>query len=135
MDPVQTDRRQAPRSDQPRPSGRRAELRAPVRLLVSVETLDGTRRVSLLEVSLSGARLEGETLPPVGKDVVLTCGSVEAFGTIVWAAGERCGVHFDDPIGIPELVALRRVAVAAKDAGMTAEEYEAAADWQTGLAR
>jgi hypothetical protein len=135
MDPVQTDRRQAPRSDQPQPSGRRAEPRAPVRLPVSVETLDGTRRVSLLEVSLSGARLEGATLPPVGKDVVLTCGSVEAFGTIAWAAGERCGVHFDDPISIPELVALRRVAVAAEDSGMTLEEYEAVSDWQSGLAR
>jgi hypothetical protein len=135
MDPVQTDRRQAPRSDEPQPSGRRVELRAPVRLPVSVETLDGTRRLILLEASLSGARLEGEALPPLGKDVVLTCGSVEAFGMIVWAAGNRCGVHFDDPISIPELVALRRVAVAAKDAEMTPEEYEAAADWQNGLAR
>jgi hypothetical protein len=135
MDPVQTDRRRAARSNEPQPSGRRAELRAPVRLLVSLESLDGTRRVSLLEVSLSGARLEGAPLPPVGKDVVLTCGTVEAFGTIAWAAGERCGVHFDEPISIPELVALRRVAVAAKHAGMTPEEYEAATDWQTGLAR
>jgi hypothetical protein len=72
---------------------------------------------------------------PVGNNVVLLCGEVEAFGTIVWAAAERCGMLFDEPITIPQLVALRRLASRAADAGMTPEELEAAADWQNGLAR
>jgi hypothetical protein len=135
MDSVQSDRRKTSRDSNPELSGRRAELRASIRLPVSIETLDGVKRISLLEASLSGARLEGAGLPPVGKDVVLLCGDVEAFGTIVWTAGERCGLHFDEPIRIPELVALRRAAVETADAGMTPEEIEAAADWESGLAR
>jgi hypothetical protein len=135
MDSVQSDRRKTSRDSNPELSGRRAELRASIRLPVSIETLDGVKRISLLEASLSGARLEGAGLPPVGKDVVLLCGDVEAFGTIAWTAGERCGLHFDEPIRIPELVALRRAAVETADAGMTPEEIEAAADWESGLAR
>ena len=107
----------------------------PIRLPVSAETLEGRKRIGLLEVSLNGARLEGADLPPAGKDIVLLCGAVEAFGRIVWAAGERRGMHFDEPISIPELVALRRIAVAAEDAGMTPQEFQAAADWESGLAR
>jgi len=135
MNSVQPDRRKASRAENAALSGRRAELRAPVRLAVAIETLDGKKRISLLEASLSGARLEGPGLPPVGKDVVLLCGAIEAFGTIVWAAGERCGMQFDEPITIPELVALRRLAATTAGAGMTPEEIEAAADWQNGLAR
>ena len=135
MDPVKTDRRRRRAATSLSPAAAGRSRGRPCACPSRSRCSTARRRVSLLEVSLSGARLEGAALPPVGKDVVLTCGSVEAFGTIAWAAGERCGVHFDDPIGIPELVALRRVAVAAEDAGMTPEEYEAVTDWQSGLAR
>lgn len=135
MDSVQSDRRKAPRSGDVQRSGRRLEPRAPVHLPVSVETLDGKKRVGLLEVSLHGARLEGAGLPPVGRDIVLVCGSIEAFGQIVWAAGERRGMNFDQPITLPELVALRRVAASIEDSGITPEEIQAVADWESGLAR
>ena len=135
MDAVQPDRRKGARDANPDCSGRRAELRAPIRLPVAIETLDGKKRISLLEASLNGARLEGAGLPAVGRDVMLQCRDIEAFGTIVWAAGERRGLHFDEPISIAELVALRRAAVATDEAGMTPEEIEAAADWESGLAR
>ena len=135
MDAVQPDRRKASRDADSELIGRRAELRAPIRLPVSIETLEGVKRISLLEASLSGARLEGANLPGAGKDVVLLCGEVEAFGTIVWAAGERRGLHFDEPISVSELVGLRRAALTTSEAGMTPEEVEAAADWESGLAR
>lgn len=135
MDTVQPDRRAATRATDPERKGRRAEPRAPLRYPVAIETLDGKKRISLVEASLSGARLEGPDLPAPGKDAVLICGAVEAFGTIVWVAGERCGMQFDEPLAIPELMALRRVAMTGERAGMTADEQQAAADWQNGLAR
>ena len=92
-------------------------------------------RISLLDVSRSGARLEGAGLPAVGKDVVLKCGAIDRLGTIVWAVGERCGVLFDEPISTRELVTLRDIAVAAEHAGITPEEEQAAADWMNGLTR
>jgi hypothetical protein len=135
MEAVKSDRRKAPRADDSERSGRRSQPRAAVNLPVTITTLDGNKRVGLLEVSLSGARLEGAALPQVAKNAVLMCGGVEAFGTIVWATGNRCGMQFDEPIGLSELVALRRAAVAVEDSGITAEEIQAVADWESGLAR
>ena len=135
MTTVQSDRRTKARRGDPDRKGRRAEMRAPVRLPVSAETLDGTKRIALLEVSLSGARVEGAGLPGAGRDIVLMCGSVEAFGTIAWAAGERRGIRFDEAISPADIVALRNVATAAENSGITPEEIQAAADWESGLAR
>jgi hypothetical protein len=132
---VQSQRRKAPREDDPELRGRRVERRAHIVLPGSAEALSGMMRISLLDVSRSGARLEGAGLPAVGKDVVLKCGAIDRLGTIVWAVGERCGVLFDEPISTRELVTLRDVAVAAELAGITPEEEQAAADWMNGLTR
>jgi len=135
MTAVHPDRRNAPRNDDPELRGRRAEPRAYIQLPASVEALDGRNSVSLLDVSRTGARLEAADLPAVGKDVVLRCGAIDTFGTVVWNISGRCGVHFDAPIGRQDLMALRAVAVAAERSGITPDELQATADWANGLAR
>ncbi len=79
--------------------------------------------------------MEGASLPLVGTDVILRCGAIDVFGTVVWATDERCGVHFDEPVSPRELVALRQLAVASERYHMTPEELQAAADWLNGVAR
>lgn len=135
MATVQSDRRNAPRRDDPQLRGRRAQPRAPILLSGSVDAIAGRKRVSLLEVSLEGARLEGADLPATGKDVVLKCGPVDAFGTVIWATSNRRGVQFDRPISTHELVELRDASVSAEQAGITPDELQAMADWANGLAR
>lgn len=71
----------------------------------------------------------------VGKDVILRCGALDTFGTVVWAVDGRCGVAFDEPISTQELIAIRHLAVAAEKSQMTPEEIQAMADWKNGLAR
>src|SRR5262245_39061086 len=129
------DRRLAPRNDDPELRGRRVEPRAYLHLPASVEALEGRSSVSLLDVSRTGARLESDCLPVTGKDVVLRCGSLDTFGTVVWNASGRCGVQFDEPIGGRDLMTLRAIAVASERSGMTPEEVQAKADWANGLAR
>ena len=131
----QPERRNAPRNDDPELRGRRDEPRARLLLAASVEALSGHHHVNLLDVSRTGARLEGGELPAVGKDVVLQCGEIDTFGTVVWHSGEQCGLHFDEPISGPELIALRNAAMAAERSGMTPEELQARADWANGVAR
>jgi len=131
----QPDRRNAPRNDDPELRGRRAEPRAYIQLRASVEALDGCNSVSLLDVSRTGARLEGTDLPAAGKDVVLRCCAIDTFGTVVWNISGRCGVHFDEPIGVQDLMELRAVAVVTERSGMTPDELQATADWANGLAR
>jgi hypothetical protein len=89
----------------------------------------------LLDISRAGARVEGAQLPEVGKDVVLKCGGVEAFGSIAWIAADRCGIHFDEPIPGRDLLTLRALAAEGSGSEMTYEEREAAEDWANGLAR
>src|SRR4051794_36617850 len=135
MAAVQSQRRKAPRHEDPELRGRRSEPRAYLLLPASVEALDGRLRISLLDVSPTGARVEGTGLPAAGKDVILRCGKLDTFGTIVWSASDRCGIHFDEPVPATELIALRSFAVAAERAGVSPEELQAAADWANGLAR
>lgn len=84
---------------------------------------------------MEGARLEGPDLPTIGRDVVLKCGPVDAFGTVIWATSSRRGIRFDKPISARELVALRDASVSVEQSGITPDELEAMADWASGLAR
>jgi|SRR6185312_249096 len=132
---VQSDRRNAPRREDPQLRGRRAQPRASILLGGSLEAINGRARVDLLEVSLAGARIKGRNLPGVGKNVILTCGRIDAFGTIVWASSNRRGIAFDEPISTTELLGLRDASVSAERSGTTPEERQAMADWASGLAR
>lgn len=135
MRPGPVDRRKAARGNDPELRGRRSEPRAYLVLPASTEALSGHRQVTLLDVSRTGARLQGRNLPEVGKEIVLKCGGVEAFGCVAWAVSERCGLHFEEPIGGRDLVALRALATQTDEAQMTYAERQAAADWASGLAR
>ena len=135
MAAAQSDRRNAPRNDDPELRGRRSEPRAYILLPASFEALSGSASVDLLDVSRTGARLEGADLPATGKDIILRCGAIDTLGTVAWNIGGRCGVHFDEPISGQDLIALRTIAVAAERSGMTPEELQATEDWANGLAR
>lgn len=129
------ERRRTARANDPELRGRRSEPRAYLVLPAATVALSGNRHVALLDVSRTGARLKGAGLPETGKEIVLKCGGIEAFGTVAWAAADRRGIHFDEPIGGRDLVALRALAAAAGESEMTLEESQAEADWSSGLAR
>lgn len=129
------ERRKAPRKDDPELRGRRSEPRAYLLLPASAEALSGHLRVYVLDISRTGARLEGASLPDVGRDLILRCGGIDMFGTIAWAASGRCGFQFDEPISVQNLIELRALYTAEQTSPLTAEERQAAADWVNGLAR
>lgn len=131
MTGVPGERRRGPRSGDPELRGRRTEPRAVIILPASAEAISGNRNVKLLEVSRSGARLEGDRLPQTGKDVLIRCGRIEAFGAVAWTKAGRCGIHFDEALSPKDLLALR---VLSNDTEMS-DERQAAADWASGLAR
>lgn len=135
MTVVPSERRRAARPDDPELRGRRSERRAYLVLPASAEAISGHLSVTLMDVSRTGVRLEGSHLPAVGKDIILRCGELDTFGTIAWAASGRCGMQFDEPIGIEDLRALRALSAAAKRSDLTPDERQAAADWANGLAR
>ena len=97
--------------------------------------LSGRREATLLNLSAAGAQLTGSGLPGLGKDVLVTCGPIELFGTVVWAARDRCGIQFDEPISPKQVAELRRTAAEADHSTVNDDERRAAEDWLNGLAR
>jgi hypothetical protein len=130
-----SDRRKRPRPDDPERRGRRSEPRAPLFLAGYTEALSGHCPVTLLEVSQNGARLQGSGLPEVGKEVVLRSGDFDTFGTITWTESRVCGMQFDEPISLRELVNLRDKATAAQRSRRAPNDHQAAEEWANGLGR
>ena len=83
--------------------GRRASQRQPVSIAVSMFTVDQSRVVILDDLSLTGAKISGHTLPADGQDVSLKLGQLDAFGRVVWSKGRQCGVTFDEPLAEEQL--------------------------------
>ena len=130
-----SERRRSPRSEDPELRGRRIEPRAQIGLRTSTETLSSRGKATILDLSCAGAQLEGQALPAVGKDVLLTCQSVEIFGTVLWSQDSRCGILFDEPLSRQVLSELRRTACQTSRSHVDEDEIQAAADWVYGLAR
>lgn len=87
-------------------TGRRGAARARLHVNALLETTTGELPVLLRDLSCSGARVEGEKLPALGRTALLKRGRLEALGIVVWHDGEgRCGLHFFDPLNIEEVIA------------------------------
>jgi hypothetical protein len=91
--------------------------------------------VGLLNLSTTGAMLEGPSLPAKGQDVVIKCGATDAFGVVVWSADGQCGIHFDEPIDPAEVERHRLESVHTARSGMSPEQEQAARDWAQGRNR
>lgn len=135
MTSAKSDRRKFAREDDQERRGRRTEPRAYVLLPASAQGHSGRRFVRLVEVSRSGAQLEGSDLPSEGRDIVLRCTGVDTFGKIMWTEDGSCGVQFDEPISVRELMQLRQLSVAIEQSKMTPEEVDAAVAWVSGVVR
>ena len=56
--------------------------------------------IRLRDLSTTGARIEGESLPSVGASALITRGALNASGTIVWRDRKGCGVRFENPLSL-----------------------------------
>ncbi|MGE5562976.1 MAG: PilZ domain-containing protein [Bacillota bacterium] len=90
------------------PAGRRRVPREQVVLAGSALTLGSSRAVVVTDVSPSGAKLLGRKLPGRGTDVLLSVGSVELFGEVVWLARDECGIVFETPLDAHTVEHLKR---------------------------
>lgn len=79
-------------------TGRRKALRERVMLAGSAHSVGASRSVVVTDVSSQGAKLLGRQLPKASDQVVVKVGRVELFATVAWAAGEECGIAFEDPL-------------------------------------
>lgn len=87
-------RRQAPREELPIPA--------------TISSLHATREVSIVDLSATGARVQGRGLPHAGAPVSIWMETVRVFGLVAWVSGDCCGVEFDPPLPSFEVDRLRR---------------------------
>jgi hypothetical protein len=92
------------------PSGQRRATRDAFPLLASAITTTDAMSVVLMDVSHSGAKLQGRLLPAIGKEIVVHLGPFQAFAKVIWSDRSQCGVSFDVPLGDTEVSTLRREA-------------------------
>lgn len=65
-----------------------------------VEWSGATHPVTIRNLSLDGALIEGATMPPVETTVRLVRGALSASGTVAWASERRCGLRLDSGIAV-----------------------------------
>jgi hypothetical protein len=70
---------------------------------------EGTQSCILIDLSLSGARVQTSQPARLGDEAVLMWGSFEAFGQVVWASPSLCGLALFDPITDAMLLGTRQL--------------------------
>ncbi|HXH51857.1 MAG TPA: PilZ domain-containing protein [Sphingomicrobium sp.] len=81
-----------------RPGGNRRTLREPVVLAAAALTLDRSRSVILEDLSSTGARLRGSSLPQDGDELLVKVGPIDVLASVAWTGQDECGITFDRPL-------------------------------------
>jgi hypothetical protein len=87
--------------------GRRSASRATAPLVAIITTLQGSHSAVLVDLSATGARLQGPRLPGRGEELFVTVDDVVGFGAVAWSRGNERGVAFDPPLAPSEEQRLR----------------------------
>lgn len=89
--------------------------RQPMVLAARLILVSGERAVHIRDLSVGGARIAGEDLPPVGADVMLKRGDFETFGTIAWLSHGQAGIAFDETVEDAAIAAIQAPAQPASE--------------------
>ena len=117
------------------PGGRRTSTRKPAFTATAIMTLERSQVGYLLDVSATGAKLDGGGNLSIGQNIWLKAGQIDVLAHVVWREPKICGVHFDTPLRDDQIEQLTQVPQGALFASLSMEEKLGAADWVNGLSR
>lgn len=115
--------------------GRRASARLRTRLAGRMMLLDGTQHCILVDISLTGARVQTSKPVRLGVEAVLIWGDFETFGQVVWATDTHCGLALDDPITDTVLLGTRQLDQVARLPGERGLARKSAQSYVQSVAR
>ena len=92
-------------------------------------TLHLSHPVFVVEVSTTGAKLEGRALPESEESLWLKIGQVNLLASVAWRTPEAAGIRFDDDLSFEQLAYLRQEARGATISTIAMQ------DWDSGWAR
>ncbi|MXP30814.1 hypothetical protein GRI94_17225 [Erythrobacter jejuensis] len=124
------------------PLARRERSRLKTRLPARITTLTHSCTAVLLDISITGARIE---LSPyastpvafqIGETVLLQWGNFEKLGHLVWEVGTVAGMVFEELVTPREIIATRDMQdELARNGGLQSVEHAVARSWYEGHAR
>ena len=88
-------------------TGRRSVPRAEATVSAIISMSAGDYPAGLIDISRTGARLQGEYLPRVGQQVGFRAERVNVSAEVVWSDADTCAIEFDTPISISEVQRLK----------------------------
>ena len=112
--------------------GRRTNSREVAPLMVLLTSLSKSYSAVLVDISLTGARLQGPDLPRVDEDLALAIETVRTFGTVRWCHDNELGIEFETPISKAEVLSLQWEA--RRNRRFSPEERAAYEAWKLGKA-
>jgi hypothetical protein len=115
--------------------GRRDTGRCPVAEQAVVSTRATCSAATVVDVSISGARLRGGRGIVKGEDLLVRVGKHHLFGTVRWVRGALCGIEFDEPLSASVYEDLREKQWAGYLWRGTLDRKLAMEDWDTSLIR
>lgn len=68
----------------------------------------GEKELCVSSVSTSGAKLSGIHNLNRGQEISISCLTAKIPASVVWTAGEECGIQFERPISKKELSIIRK---------------------------
>lgn len=89
------------------PQGRRKASRKPTMLCVGARTMAGSYSILVTDVSVTGAKLRGRNLPPVGSELLLTVGTAQHLARIAWSENDTRGILFSNALDDSEIEYLK----------------------------
>jgi hypothetical protein len=113
--------------------GRRLAKRESAPLSARLETISRHFRTVLVDISATGARVQGAELPAVQEQLYFSAGGLRTVATVKWRSDLDCGVQFCEPLLQKQVIAIRHEV--ASNAGLPPEMRAALEDWVVGLAR
>ncbi len=93
--------------------------------------MDAYQYLDLVNLSATGAKLRGATIPAVGKQAMFRLDHFQVLCKVLWVKDNLCGIRFDEVIP-PRLLARFKEAGTATVGMLTPEEQQAAEEWTNG---
>jgi hypothetical protein len=110
--------------------GRRAAARAVGPSIAVITTVTHSVAVELADISCTGVRLQGDYLPEENEELLVSVGTLKAFGTVAWSRENECGISFELPIADDDVEAVRQSV--AERRGLSLEMKSALDAWTVG---
>lgn len=111
---------------------RRRSRRASVLLRSSVVTMSAYQYPEVINLSPTGAKLRGPTLPGLGETAIFRLDGFEVLCKVMWVKEELCGIGFDEPIPAAVLAEFRTAGDIRKFGMLTLDEQQAKDLWTMG---